>query len=79
MRERTLDHVRLFALAALYAVWPSATSATARLKDIVIAENFDVFDVTLTPDEVSDIDALDTGLCSGPAPENIRRDTFGTR
>lgn len=44
-----------------------------------IAENFDVFDFTLTPDEVAAIDALDTGLRSGPDPEVIRLDTFGTR
>jgi hypothetical protein len=44
-----------------------------------IAENFDVFDVTLTPDEVAAVDALDTGLRSGPDPEVIRLDTFGTR
>lgn len=44
-----------------------------------IAENFDVFDFTLTPDEVAAIDALDTGLRSGPDPENIKLDTFGTR
>ncbi|GAA4798428.1 aldo/keto reductase [Streptomyces ziwulingensis] len=44
-----------------------------------IAENFDVFDFTLTPDEVAAIDALDTGLRSGPDPEVIKLDTFGTR
>jgi diketogulonate reductase-like aldo/keto reductase len=44
-----------------------------------IAENLDVFGFTLTPDEVSAIDALDTGLRSGPDPENIKLDTFGTR
>ncbi|MEW1775580.1 aldo/keto reductase [Streptomyces sp. NPDC086777] len=44
-----------------------------------IAENFDVFGFTLTPDEVAAIDALDTGLRSGPDPEVIRLDTFGTR
>jgi diketogulonate reductase-like aldo/keto reductase len=44
-----------------------------------IAENFDVFDFTLTPDELAAIDALDTGLRSGPDPEAIKLDTFGTR
>lgn len=44
-----------------------------------IAENFDVFDFSLTPEEVTAIDALDTGLRSGPDPENIRLDTFGRR
>ncbi|MFF4353537.1 aldo/keto reductase [Streptomyces sp. NPDC001530] len=44
-----------------------------------IAENFDVFDFTLTPDEVASIDALDTGLRSGPVPDDIGVDTFGRR
>ena len=36
-----------------------------------IAENFDVFDFTLTPDEVASIDALDTGVRGGPDPDTI--------
>lgn len=44
-----------------------------------IAENFDVFDFALTPDEVAAIDALDTGLRSGPDPEAIHLDSFGRR
>jgi diketogulonate reductase-like aldo/keto reductase len=44
-----------------------------------IKENFDVFDFSLTPEEVTAIDALDTGLRSGPDPEHIRLDTFGRR
>ena len=44
-----------------------------------IAENLDVFDFALTPDEVAAIDALDTGLRSGPDPESIRLDSFGRR
>jgi diketogulonate reductase-like aldo/keto reductase len=41
-----------------------------------IEENFDVFDFSLTPEEVAAIDALDTSLRSGPDPEIIRLDTF---
>lgn len=37
--------------------------------DARIAENFDVFDFSLAADEVAAIDALDTGLRSGPDPE----------
>ncbi|MFJ8716431.1 aldo/keto reductase [Streptomyces violaceus] len=44
-----------------------------------IKENFDVFDFSLTSEEVTAIDALDTGLRSGPDPETIRLDTFGRR
>jgi len=36
-----------------------------------IAENFDVFDFALTPDEIAAIDALDTGLRGGPDPERV--------
>lgn len=36
-----------------------------------IAENFDVFDFTLAADEIAAIDALDTGVRSGPNPEDI--------
>ncbi|MDG3009773.1 aldo/keto reductase [Rhodococcus sp. D2-41] len=42
-----------------------------------IAENFDVFDFTLTSDELAAIDALDTGVRGGPEPEVITRETFG--
>lgn len=34
-----------------------------------IAENFDVFDFSLTDDEIASIDALDTGRRGGPDPE----------
>ena len=42
-----------------------------------IAENIDVLDVELTADELAAIDALDTGIRGGPAPEQITRETFG--
>jgi diketogulonate reductase-like aldo/keto reductase len=41
-----------------------------------IAENFDVFDFTLTTDEIALIDALDTGRRSGPDPEVVDATTF---
>lgn len=41
-----------------------------------IAENFDVFDFGLTPDEVAAIDALDTGVRGGPDPDTIQLDSF---
>jgi diketogulonate reductase-like aldo/keto reductase len=40
-----------------------------------IAENFDVFDFSLTADEVATIDALDKGVRGGPDPEKLDRDT----
>jgi diketogulonate reductase-like aldo/keto reductase len=36
-----------------------------------IAENFDVFGFVLTPEEMAAIDALDTGVRSGPEPDSI--------
>ena len=41
-----------------------------------IAENFDVFDFSLTEDEVTAIDGLDTGRRGGPDPETIDTETF---
>lgn len=42
-----------------------------------IAENFDVFDFTLTDEELAAIDGLDTGVRGGPEPEDITRENFG--
>jgi 2,5-diketo-D-gluconate reductase A len=41
-----------------------------------IAENLDVFDFALTADEVSAIDALDTGVRGGPDPELLSPETY---
>jgi diketogulonate reductase-like aldo/keto reductase len=41
-----------------------------------IAENFDVFDFELTPEQLAAIDALDTGVRGGPEPEAITLETF---
>ena len=42
-----------------------------------IAENIDVFDFDLTPDQLAAIDALDTGQRGGPEPEAITLESFG--
>jgi diketogulonate reductase-like aldo/keto reductase len=41
-----------------------------------IAENIDIFDFTMTQDEVAQIDAMDTGKRSGPDPEVVHAKTF---
>jgi len=41
-----------------------------------IAENLDVFDFTLRPDELAAIDALDTGLRGGPDPELLNTRSY---
>ena len=42
-----------------------------------IAENIDVFDVELTADELTALDALETGTRGGPEPEDITLENFG--
>ena len=42
-----------------------------------IAENFDVFDFELTTAELKDLDVLDTGVRSGPEPDDITLEAYG--
>jgi diketogulonate reductase-like aldo/keto reductase len=42
-----------------------------------IAENHDIFDFELTADELTRIDALDTGIRGGPEPDAITLEAFG--
>ncbi|MGD6751980.1 aldo/keto reductase [Streptomyces sp. BH105] len=42
-----------------------------------IAENIDVFDFDLTADELTSLDALETGRRGGPEPENVTLADFG--
>jgi diketogulonate reductase-like aldo/keto reductase len=42
-----------------------------------IAENFDVFDFELTPDEMAAIGGLDTGRRGGPEPDDITLESYG--
>jgi 2,5-diketo-D-gluconate reductase A len=47
------------------------------IKPARIAENIDVFDFELSADELTQIDALDTGVRGGPEPEVVTLETFG--
>ena len=42
-----------------------------------IAENFDVFDFDLTAEQLTAIDALDTGTRGGPEPDDVTREKYG--
>ena len=42
-----------------------------------IAENFDIFDFELSPEQLAAIDSLDTGVRGGPEPERMTREAFG--
>ena len=42
-----------------------------------IAENFDIFNFELTPEDVAAIDALDTGVRGGPDPDSVTLEAYG--
>jgi diketogulonate reductase-like aldo/keto reductase len=44
-----------------------------------IAENFDIFDFSLTREDIASIDAMDTGTRSGPNPQEVHAGTFPIR
>ena len=47
------------------------------IKPARIAENCDIFDFTLTEEQMAAIDALDTGVRGGPEPDSITLETYG--
>jgi diketogulonate reductase-like aldo/keto reductase len=80
--ENPLEHPTILELAAKYQKTPAqvvlrwhiehgVSAIPKSVKPHRIAENLDVFDFALAPNEVTAIDALDTGVRGGPDPELI--------
>jgi diketogulonate reductase-like aldo/keto reductase len=80
--KNPLEHPTIVELAATHHRTPAqiilrwhiehGTSAIPKsVRAHRIAENIDLFDFTLTPDEVAAVDALDTGVRGGPDPNLI--------
>jgi hypothetical protein len=77
-----LEHPTILGLAAKYEKTPAqvvlrwhiehgVSAIPKSVKPHRIKENFDVFDFALAPEEVTAIDALDTGVRGGPDPELV--------
>lgn len=80
--KNPLEHPTILGLAAKYEKTPAqvvlrwhiehgVSAIPKSVKPHRIAENFDVFDFGLAPEEVTAIDALDTGVRGGPDPELV--------
>src|SRR5688500_7904348 len=80
--KNPLEHPTIVERAASYQKTPAqvvlrwhiehGVSATPKsVKPQRVAENIDLFDFALAPDEVTAIDALDTGVRGGPDPELV--------
>ena len=77
LREIALQHGKSPAQVMLRWHLQQGRSAIPKsTKPARIAENFDVFDFALTADELTAIDALDTGVRGGPEPDKITLETF---
>jgi diketogulonate reductase-like aldo/keto reductase len=85
--KNPLEHATIVELAAKYGKTPAQvvlrwhlehgiSAIPKSVKPYRIAENFDVFDFALTPDEVAAIDALDTGARGGPDPELVNTELY---
>jgi diketogulonate reductase-like aldo/keto reductase len=80
--KNPLEHPTILELAAKYQKTPAqvvlrwhiehgVSAIPKSVKPHRIAENFDVFDFALAAEEVTAIDALDTGVRGGPDPELV--------
>ena len=85
--KNPLEHPTVIGLAEKYGKTPAQVVLRWHIEHAVspipksvkphrIKENIDVFDFSLTPDEVAAIDAIDTGVRGGPDPETVDRTRF---
>jgi diketogulonate reductase-like aldo/keto reductase len=85
-----LQHPAIVALGAKYGKTPAQVilrwhidhghcAIPKSFRSERVIENFKVFDFALTKDEVAAIDALDTGLRSGPDPDAVTATTFAIK
>jgi diketogulonate reductase-like aldo/keto reductase len=88
--EDPFSHPTIRALAEKYRKTPAQVMLRWHIENGVspipksvkperIAENIDVFNFTLSRDEVASIEALDKGVRSGPDPETLSLKTFDKR
>jgi diketogulonate reductase-like aldo/keto reductase len=82
-----IEHSTIVKLAAKYGKTPAQvvlrwhvdhglSAIPKSVRPERIAENIDIFDFSLTSDEVAAIDALDTGVRAGTNPETVNAKTF---
>jgi diketogulonate reductase-like aldo/keto reductase len=85
--KNPLEHPVIVGLAAKYAKTPAQvvlrwhtehglSTIPKSVRPERIAENIDIFDFALTPDDIAAIDALDTGVRGGPDPEIVDTKLF---
>ena len=82
-----LEHPVIVELAAKYGKTPAQivlrwhirhgfSAIPKSVRPERIAENFDIFDIELTTDDIAAIDALDTGVRGGPDPDVVDTKLF---
>jgi diketogulonate reductase-like aldo/keto reductase len=88
MEKRSFDDPTLLEIGRQYGKSPAQvmlrwhlqegrSAIPKSVKPARIAENFDVLDFELTREQVTAIDALDTGVRGGPEPESITLEAYG--
>lgn len=87
-RKSTLDNDEILSIAETHGKSPAQVMLRWHLqqgRQVIpksvkrhrIEENFDVFDFELSNDELTRIDALDTGVRGGPEPSSVNMEDFG--